>query len=257
MQFDAFISDPHFGHKNIIKYCNRPFSSAEEQTETLIKNYNEKVSPNETCLWLGDCFFGKNKFCREIMKRLNGRKVLVRGNHDPDNGHDCISRGFDWAVDKMYARWEDRNIVLIHYDQWLFRSAWDDRYGEKRHPLNMERMEVIIHGHTHQKSKVLLNQIHLGVDAWDFAPARYEEVAPLIKAMPDSWTGEMRQELADLKRYRELVSLNAQLQSTVGSWATDGMENQEELGDLPELREKKYDKFRVLGWEKTFEKRIM
>lgn len=244
MKFDAFISDPHFGHKNIIKYCDRPFSNVEEQTEEMIKRYNEKVSPSETCLWLGDCFFGKNKFSKEIMERLNGRKVLVRGNHDPDNPHDCVRRGFDWVVNKMFARWEDRNIVLIHYDQQFVQSPWDDRYAERRHKLNFEKMEVVIHGHTHQKSKVLLNQIHVGVDAWDYAPARYEEVAPLIRSIPDDWNAEMRQELEDLKRYRELVSLNSQLHS-IGS----------ELN--PEINQKKFDKFRILGWEKVTVKRSM
>ena len=52
-----FTSDTHFGHANIIKYCNRPFSSLEEMNSTIIRNWNEMVKPEDTVFFLGDfCF---------------------------------------------------------------------------------------------------------------------------------------------------------------------------------------------------------
>ena len=76
------ISDTHFGHENIIKYCNRPFSSVEEMDEKMIKNWNETVSNNDVVLHLGDFGLGKKEYIASIVKRLNGKKILIMGNHD-------------------------------------------------------------------------------------------------------------------------------------------------------------------------------
>ena len=76
------ISDTHFGHEQIIKYCGRPFKSTKEMDEMLIKNWNEVVSNNDTVLHLGDVGFGKKEYVASIIKRLNGKKILIMGNHD-------------------------------------------------------------------------------------------------------------------------------------------------------------------------------
>ncbi len=52
-----FIGDTHFGHANIIKYCKRPFSSAQEMNEMLIKYWNETVEPSDTVYHVGDFAF--------------------------------------------------------------------------------------------------------------------------------------------------------------------------------------------------------
>jgi len=73
-------SDHHFFHRNIIKYCNRPFNSVSEMNEFMIKKWNEKVGDNDIVLHLGDFAF-KGR-AREIRNRLNGTIILIRGNHD-------------------------------------------------------------------------------------------------------------------------------------------------------------------------------
>ena len=76
------IGDCHFGHRNIIKYCNRPFASVEEMTDTLIKNWNGVVGKNDIVYVVGDfALCGKQKII-EIGQQLNGRKRLILGNHD-------------------------------------------------------------------------------------------------------------------------------------------------------------------------------
>lgn len=75
------IADPHFGHANIIRYCNRPFRNVEEMDEKLIKVWNETVTNKDEVFILGDFAFGKEKIS-SIASRLNGRKTLIKGNHD-------------------------------------------------------------------------------------------------------------------------------------------------------------------------------
>ena len=77
-----FTADPHFGHTNIIRYENRPFASAEEMDQELIRRWNETVSPEDTVYLLGDfSFYGKEK-STEILSALQGHIRLVMGNHD-------------------------------------------------------------------------------------------------------------------------------------------------------------------------------
>lgn len=102
------ISDTHFGHENIIRYCNRPFTSVEEMDQIMIKRWNETVSNNDIIIHLGDVsFYGKDK-TREIIQKLNGRKILIMGNHDNyseqfyrDAGFHTVSR-FPIIYDNFY-----------------------------------------------------------------------------------------------------------------------------------------------------------
>ena len=77
-----FISDTHFGHKNILEYEKeaRPFETVEGMNETIIERWNKVVGDKDTVYHLGDFCFGKSSIA--IASRLNGRKLLVLGNHD-------------------------------------------------------------------------------------------------------------------------------------------------------------------------------
>ena len=74
----------HFSHNNILKYCpdSRPFSSIEEMDEKIVENWNNKVTEHDFVYILGDISFGKPSYTCEILKRLNGKKYLIMGNHD-------------------------------------------------------------------------------------------------------------------------------------------------------------------------------
>lgn len=76
------ISDTHFGHENIIRYCNRPFASCKDMDEAMAKNWNETVTNKDVVLHLGDVGLGNKEYVAGIIKRLNGNKLLIMGNHD-------------------------------------------------------------------------------------------------------------------------------------------------------------------------------
>ena len=91
------IGDTHFMHRNIIKYCNRPFNNVEEMTEGLIKNWNSVVDKNDIVYVVGDfALCGKQKII-EIGKQLNGRKRLILGNHDQASVNTYREAGFEFV----------------------------------------------------------------------------------------------------------------------------------------------------------------
>ena len=75
-------SDLHFGHTNIIEYENRPFKDVEQMNNYLIEIWNEKVKVDDIVYILGDFSWYNGIKTNEILEKLNGQKILIRGNHD-------------------------------------------------------------------------------------------------------------------------------------------------------------------------------
>ena len=91
------ISDTHFEHRNIIDYCDRPFTSVEEMNKTLIANWNRVVSKHDRVFMLGDfALTGKDRII-EIGQQLNGRKTLIMGNHDGASISTYYNAGFEFV----------------------------------------------------------------------------------------------------------------------------------------------------------------
>lgn len=114
-------SDFHFDHFNIIKYTNRPFESLYQMNETIIKKFNSVVSNDDTTYFLGDFCFCKRKsseedyikVARSFRERLNGKVILIRGNHDRDNRVMRLC-GFDEAYDKLIIDNDTTKLLLSH-----------------------------------------------------------------------------------------------------------------------------------------------
>jgi calcineurin-like phosphoesterase family protein len=140
-----YISDLHFGHKNCIAFDDRPFNSIEEMDEVLIKNWNSVVSNDDTVYILGDMFWYKPDKAIEILEQLNGRKRLIKGNHD--RCHDNQFRKyFDKISDYEEINDNGRNVVLCHYPIPCFKNhfyLWYHLYGHTHTSFESNMMENI------------------------------------------------------------------------------------------------------------------
>lgn len=170
-----FTSDLHFYHKNAIKYCNRPYSSLEEMNDKLIANWNAKVSMDDEVYVLGDLVLDAGaKEANDILRQLNGKKYLIRGNHDEyvdDPTFDVAA--FEWIKDYHVIRDVYPNIVLFHYPI----LEWEGWYKGNYH----------LYGHTHEDDHNGFNgqlkhtAVNVGVDANNYAPISLDEVKAIIK----------------------------------------------------------------------------
>lgn len=149
------ISDTHFGHKNIIKYCNRPFSSVSDMNDFMVYAWNYFVDKDDLVMHLGDFAFGGNKFVDTILSSLNGYKVLVTGNHD---GNSYNSPYWNDVKDTAEFHYNGRMFVLNHYPV----HDWN----------NCGNGSIHLHGHTHGKKTNYTQRIDVGVDA-EFNRQRY------------------------------------------------------------------------------------
>lgn len=106
------IADTHFGHENIIRYCNRSFESVSEMDKTLIDNWNKTVS-NDDIIWvLGDFALASRDYTKSIIKSLRGRKRLILGNHDRYSQEWYREVGFEFV--SPYPILIKNYIVLSH-----------------------------------------------------------------------------------------------------------------------------------------------
>lgn len=147
----------------------------------LIERYNKVVAPSDTVLFVGDVFFAPVPYCESVLRAMNGRKLLVLGNHDR-SGSAMAKMGFDIVTRELQMQIADRRVRVNHYPYWEQRGK-DDR-GKEFRPRKVKG-EILIHGHSHSRTKRIGNMIHVGVDAWDYKPAKMEEVEELIRETSD------------------------------------------------------------------------
>lgn len=186
-----FTSDLHFGHANILGYCDRPFQTVEEMDEEIISRWNKVVGFDDEVWVLGDWSLGGN-FERSLgyVERLNGSKILLPGNHDKNWRGKLKGRADDSVyLDAGFARIEHGNIgvvefqlgdheVLLSHFPYGPTGRYDHRYSAW-HADNEGKF--LLHGHVHATEKMFgPNEIHVGIDAWDYFPASENAIVDLI-----------------------------------------------------------------------------
>lgn len=131
-------SDTHFGHAGILEWVGRPFADVGRMDEGLIQVWNSLVRPRDTVWHLGDFSLGPKGTAARYFARLNGRKHLIRGNHD---GEDVLSMGWESVQDLASQRVDGVRLVLSHYPMLSWQGSSHNRDGHVA--------SVMCHGHVH------------------------------------------------------------------------------------------------------------
>lgn len=176
-----YTSDTHFWHGNIIRYCNRPYATAEqkvgripdecvlEMNESLITNWNSVVGRYDHIYHLGDFSFARNiDDSRTILSRLNGIKHLIRGNHDPDRV--CQLDGWASVQDYKELKIDNKKLVLCHYAMRVWNGS---HHGS-----------LMLYGHSHGSLPGSNQSLDVGVDCWDYKPVNLEQIKAKLETLP-------------------------------------------------------------------------
>ena len=159
-----YTADPHFGYEPLL--AGRPFGSVEEMDEALVANWNAVVGPADTVYLVGDIGWNDGHVPCRTLARLNGRKHLIRGNHD--TGYldaPLLYRYFETVTDFLEIEDGNCHIILSHYPML---------YGKRR--------GYMIHGHLHASGqfhdilRTLPRVLNAGVDVNGFAPVTLEQL---------------------------------------------------------------------------------
>jgi calcineurin-like phosphoesterase family protein len=176
-----FTSDTHFGHANIIKYCNRPFIKAgvlddkgfpvvdvEAHDEKLIENWNKVVKAGDRVYHLGDFGFGKAENLLKVFNRLNGQKYLIEGNHDDSSLDERLE--WIWIKDTHNLKVGDKSYFLAHYAH----RVWNKSFHGARH----------VFGHSHGMIKPWGWSCDVGTDCWEYTPVHADTLEALFVKLP-------------------------------------------------------------------------
>lgn len=184
------VSDTHWFHDNIVKYCNRAEQVAMlsgkkpdlyAHNEYMIQQWNSVVGSDDIILHLGDlfCWFkqGQFKFEGQVLPRLNGNKYLILGNHDKSKPSEYEQMGFK-IIDPFTTEINGLKVSFNHYP-WKFDEYHDD--------------EIRIHGHIHNGGYPKTSnwkdgvtgtsprQINVSVEVIDYTPQRIIDLDPRFK----------------------------------------------------------------------------
>lgn len=169
-----FCSDHHFYHQNILNFkrdCGAPlreFSSVEHMHDVLIAKHNQVVKPTDRVYFLGDLIMSRNSKNLQILQRFNGKKVLIKGNHDL-----CKAQDYLQYFDDIRAVHQFDGLILSHIPI---------------HTESLSRWKLNVHGHLHAR-RVLLNNTNtpdprylcVSMEQIDYTPISLDEVR---KRMP-------------------------------------------------------------------------
>ena len=185
-----FTGDLHFGHENILAFDNRPFLSVEEMDAELVRRWNAKVSADDTVYVLGDMIrksYGNEAV--ELIRSLNGRIILIKGNHDRFL-HSAEAKAELADVkdyDDIVVTLEDgtkRRCILSHYFIPLYNGHF--------------RGAIHLHAHSHftveadievdiadrlNEAGIRTEIYNVGCMYWSYAPVTLDEILARVKTV--------------------------------------------------------------------------
>lgn len=198
-----FTADTHFYHGNIIRFCDRPFAvkknedgyvykrpsdilqqnvnmvstdrlcnqvivDAKKMNQHIINNWNKTIRPHDIVYHLGDFALGSKDLISPLLERLNGRKILIKGNHDRSSGF-MRDAGFEIVVKQLKINIGNINIFLSH------KPVSKEKFAK------WEGTDIQLCGHIHDSWRYNGSMINVGVDVWNFTPVTLEQILTSAK----------------------------------------------------------------------------
>lgn len=193
-------ADLHFWHRNIIKYTKRPFQSVEDMNEAMITNWNSVVGPEDLIYILGDMFFCGKERAKTILDRLNGQKILIKGNHEVGSDLKWQQIGFLSVHKAAAVRLPDGTDALMshfpyamnkfEYFKFNLKNLWKKICGKR--PIQsfseyrlQDTGQYLLHGHVHNAWHIKKKMINVGCDSWNYFPVSLQQIITIIEGEKD------------------------------------------------------------------------
>lgn len=173
-----YISDTHFGHKNVIRYDNRPFESVEEMDKSMIHRWNETVGRHDVVYMLGDISWYKDDKTIAILQSLNGHKVLIKGNHDYVSTK--LAKCFDKICDYAEVNDNGEKLILSHYPIPFWNGQHRNTIHLYGHVHNSHQYNycMSIEKELRQLQDIPMRMFNVGcmIEYMDYTPRTLEEI---------------------------------------------------------------------------------
>lgn len=172
-----FTSDLHFNHNKSFLYASRGFDSVEDMNTAIISNWNRVVDADDVVYVLGDLMLGDLNKGLECMRALNGKIVVVRGNHDTDSRIEAYRTQLDNVIevcDAKYLKYGKYHFYLTHFPCLTSNL---EKESLSQGTLNLS-------GHTHSSKKFFYDLpyvYNVACDAHDCTPVSVDEIIQDMK----------------------------------------------------------------------------
>jgi len=173
------VSDLHFGHLNIIKYCNRPFANPMVMNSALVGNWNSVVTYDDTVYFLGDFSMGNRHSIfhdRCLFDGLIAKKIImITGNHDRNFAHydkNGMRLGKVKNLEQVTDYWTKVGFHEVHTEPIVLY----DKLILSHEPLPDPGKYINIHGHLHDKNMEGGNYLNVSVEQTNYFPISLEAI---------------------------------------------------------------------------------
>lgn len=176
-----FTSDLHLGHDKEFVWKERGFENVQQMNEAIVKRLNSKVAPEDTLYILGDVMLGDNSIGEKYFSQINGKKIIIIGNHDTNARIEIYKKYVERIVYADKIKYAKHLFYLSHYP--TLTTNYDNTVTGKA--------VINLFGHTHQKENFFkynddmlhVNPFmyHVGVDSHDCYPVNIIDIIDSIK----------------------------------------------------------------------------
>jgi len=157
-----FTGDEHIDHKNVIRYCNRPFNDLDEMEKVLVNNHNSVVKANDIVIHAGDLTLGRKEVAVRYIKQLNGKHVFLKGCHD---------RWLSGKALQIWSKMVDSQFVVVCH--WAMKTWARKHYGSVQ-------LFAHSHGNLILTPEEAMCQYDIGVDNNSYTPVSFEQIMGIL-----------------------------------------------------------------------------